>query len=38
MHYTLEYTLSYLIDHELDLSVFTARYRNDDAGAQSLLW
>jgi transposase len=28
-----EYTLSYLIDHELDLSVFDARYRNDETGA-----
>ena len=30
---TFEYTLSYLIDHELDLSVFDARYRNDETGA-----
>jgi transposase len=30
---TFEYTLSYLIDHELDLSVFEARYRNDETGA-----
>lgn len=29
---TFEYTLSYLIDHELDLSVFDERYRNDDTG------
>lgn len=29
---TFEYTLSYLIDHELDLSVFDDRYRNDDTG------
>lgn len=29
---TFEYTLSYLIDHELDLSVFDARYCNDDTG------
>lgn len=30
---TFEYTLSYLIDHELDLSVFDARYKNDETGA-----
>jgi len=30
---TFEYTLSYLIDHELDLSVFNVRYRNDETGA-----
>ena len=30
---TFEYTLNYLIDNELDLSVFDARYSNDDTGA-----
>jgi transposase len=30
---TFEYTLNYLIDQELDLSVFDDRYRNDDTGA-----
>jgi transposase len=30
---TFEYTLNYLIDNELDLSIFDARYRNDDTGA-----
>lgn len=30
---TFEYALSYVIDHELDLSVFEARYHNDDTGA-----
>jgi len=30
---TFEYTLSYLIDHELDVSVFDDRYRNDETGA-----
>ncbi len=30
---TFEYTLNYLIDHEVDLSVFEARYRNDETGA-----
>jgi transposase len=29
---TFEYTLSYLIDHELDLSIFDDRYRNDETG------
>ena len=30
---TFEHTLNHLIDHKLDLSVFEARYRNDDGGA-----
>jgi len=30
---TFEHTLNYLIDHELDLSVFDTRYCNDDTGA-----
>lgn len=30
---TFEYTLSYLIDHELDMSVFDERYANDETGA-----
>jgi transposase len=30
---TFEHALSHLIDHELDLSRFDARYRNDDSGA-----
>ncbi|HFE37863.1 MAG TPA: transposase [Gammaproteobacteria bacterium] len=30
---TFEYTLSYLIDNELDLSVFDARYRDAETGA-----
>jgi transposase len=30
---TFEYTLNYLIDNELDLSVFDARYKNDHSGA-----
>ncbi len=30
---TLEYTLSYLIDHELDLSIFDTRFSNDETGA-----
>jgi transposase len=30
---TFEYTLSYLIAQELDLSVFDSRYHNDETGA-----
>lgn len=30
---TFEYTLNYLVDQELDLSVFEARYKNDDSGS-----
>ena len=30
---TFEYTLSYLVDHELDLSLFDANYCNDERGA-----
>jgi len=30
---TFEYTLSYLIEHECDLSWFEQRYRNDETGA-----
>ena len=30
---TFEYTLSQLIDHVLDLSIFNDKYRNDETGA-----
>lgn len=30
---TFEYSLNHLIDHELDLSVFANRYRNEEIGA-----
>ncbi|HEX5056778.1 MAG TPA: transposase, partial [Gammaproteobacteria bacterium] len=30
---SFEHTLTYLIDHELDLTVFDTRYRNDEGGA-----
>ena len=30
---TFEYTLSHLIDHEIDMDVFEARYSNDETGA-----
>ncbi len=29
---TFEYSLIYLVEHELDLSIFTPRYNNDDGG------
>lgn len=30
---TFEYTLSHIVDHELNLSMFDARYANDETGA-----
>lgn len=30
---TFEHTLHYLIDNEIDMSIFDSRYRNDDTGA-----
>ena len=33
---TFEHTLSYLIDHELDLSIFDGRYQNDETGAPAI--
>lgn len=30
---TFAYTLNCLVDHEFDLSIFEARYHNDDTGA-----
>lgn len=32
---TFEYTLNHLINNELDISIFDARYRNDDTGASA---
>ena len=32
---TFEHALNYLIDHEIDLTGFDARYRNDDTGASA---
>ncbi len=32
---TFEYTLNYLIDNEIDLSVFDLRYQNDETGAST---
>jgi len=33
---TFEYALNYLVDHELDLKRFDARYKNDLTGASAL--
>ena len=30
---TFEYALNYIVDNELDLSVFEKRYKNDETGA-----
>jgi transposase len=30
---TFEYTVSYVIDNDIDLSVFDGRYKNDETGA-----
>ena len=30
---TFEHTIDYLVDHEIDLSVFEYRYKNDETGA-----
>jgi hypothetical protein len=30
---TFEYTLNYLIDNEIDLSIFDKKYKNNDTGA-----
>ena len=32
---TFEYSLNHLIDHELDLSLFDSRFRNDQTGARA---
>ena len=32
---TFEYSLNHLIDHELDLSIFDERYRNEETGAST---
>jgi transposase len=33
---TFEYTVNYVVDHEVDLRVFESRYRNDDTGAPAI--
>jgi len=32
---TFEYALNHIVDHELDLSIFLARYKNDKSGASA---
>jgi len=32
---TFEYSLNHLVDHELDLSIFDERYRNEETGASA---
>jgi len=32
---TFEYALNHIVDHELDLSIFLARYKNDTCGASA---
>lgn len=32
---TFEYAVNWLVDHEIDLTVFDARYRNDETGASA---
>jgi hypothetical protein len=34
---SFEYTLNKLIDEDIDLSVFEARYRNDETGAPLMI-
>jgi transposase len=33
---TIEYTINYLVDHQIDLRVFDSRYRNDATGAPAI--
>ncbi len=33
---SFEYTLNYLVDNELDLSVFESRYNNDETGCPAV--
>jgi transposase len=33
---TIEHTINYLVDHEIDLSVFDEQYRNDETGAPAI--
>ena len=34
--HTFEYTINYLVDHKIDLSVFEKKYRNDETGAPAI--
>jgi transposase len=33
---TIEHTINYLVDHEIDLSVFDEQYKNDETGAPAI--
>lgn len=33
---TIEYTINYLVDHEIDQGVFESRYKNDVTGAPAI--
>ena len=33
---TIEYTINYLVDHEIDLFVFDEQYKNDETGAPAI--
>jgi hypothetical protein len=33
---TFEHALKHLLDHEIDLSAFDARFKNDDTGASAI--
>ena len=33
---TIEYSINYLVDHHVNLSVFDSRYCNDDTGAPAI--
>jgi transposase len=34
--HTFEYTINYLVDHKIDLSVFESKYHNDQTGAPAI--
>ena len=33
---TIEHTINYLIDHEIDLNIFDEKYKNDETGAPAI--
>ncbi len=33
---TIEYSINYLVDHHINLSVFDSRYNNDETGAPAI--
>ncbi len=34
--HTFEYTINYLVDHHIELSVFEAKHQNDETGAPAI--